>query len=270
VRVLSRLEWVAETLRVTLHDLATGAPQWLRALAPVEWDERSGKRIEDSRRPRAKGARDAYAQAVGADGFRVLDAVDAPAALAAVRTLASLTTLRRIWQRHYTRTEPPRSATRQRPGPRVRFKTNRAWPRAAEGIESPYDTEARYRHKRDTQWTGYMVHLRATCEPTAPPLITHVHTTAATVHETPCPAPIHQALLEKELPPSEHLGDAASIDTELLVESQEHHGTTLRGPTRPIQGWQAQVAGGYTIDQFEVDWAQQRGRCPQGQWSAAW
>ena len=63
---------------------------------------------------------------------------------------------------------------------------------------------------------------------------------------------------------------AAYIDAELLVESQEQHGITLRGPTRPIQGWQAQVAGGYTIDQFEVDWAQQRGRCPQGQWSAAW
>jgi transposase len=270
VRVLSRLELVAETLRATLNDLATVAPQWLQALAPVEWYERYGKRIEDSRLPRAKGARDAYAQAVGEDGFRVLDAVDAPEVPEAVRTLASITTLRRVWQRHYTRTESPRSATRKRPGPRVRFKTNRALPRAAEGIESPYDTEARYRHKRDTQWTGYMVHLSETCEPTAPHLITHVHTTAATVHEAQCTAPIHQALLEKELPPSEHLVDAAYIDAALLVESQEQHGITLRGPTRPIQGWQAQVEGGYTIDQFEVDWAQQRVRCPQGKWSAAW
>ena len=30
------------------------------------------------------------------------------------------------------------------------------------------------------------------------------------------------------------------------------------------------MEGGYTIDQFEVDWAQQRVRCPQGKWSAAW
>ena len=28
--------------------------------------------------------------------------------------------------------------------------------------------------------------------------------------------------------------------------------------------------GGYTIEQFEVDWAQQRVRCPQGKWSVAW
>ena len=48
----------------------------------------------------------------------------------------------------------------------VRFKTNRELPKASEGIESPYDTEARYRHKRDTQWTGYMIHVSETCEPT--------------------------------------------------------------------------------------------------------
>ena len=116
----------------------------------------------------------------------------------------------------------------------------------------------------------YGVHVSETCEPTAPHLITHVHTTAATVHKAQCTAPIHRALLEKELPPSEHVVDAAYIAAELLVESQEQHGITLRGPTRPIQGWQAQVEGGYTIDQFEVDWAQQRVRCPQGKWSAAW
>ena len=44
----------------------------------------------------------------------------------------------------------------------------------------------------------------------------------------------------------------------------------MRGPTRPTQGWQAQVEGGYTIEQFEVDWAQQRVRCSQGKWSVAW
>lgn len=37
IRVLNRLESVAETLRATLNDRATEAPQWLRALAPPEW-----------------------------------------------------------------------------------------------------------------------------------------------------------------------------------------------------------------------------------------
>ena len=88
-----------------------------------------------------------------------------------------MATLRRTWQRHYERTARAPAARGRPPAYRVRFKANRELPPAAEGIESPYDAEARYRHKRDTQWTGYMVHVSETCEPTAPHLLTHVHTT---------------------------------------------------------------------------------------------
>src|SRR5215217_7107749 len=49
IRVMNRLELVAETLRAALNDLATVAPAWLQALAPLAWDERYGKRIEDTR-----------------------------------------------------------------------------------------------------------------------------------------------------------------------------------------------------------------------------
>jgi transposase len=270
IRVLNRLELVTETLRAALNELATVAPDWLQALAPIEWYVRYGKRVEDIRLPRNQAAREAYAQTVGEDGFHLLDALERPETPEDARALPSVTTLRRTWQRHYERMESPGSTTGDHPVLRVRFKANRDLPRAAEGIESPYDTDARYRHKRDTQWTGYMVHVSETCEPTAPHLITHVHTTAATVHEAQCTAPIQQALVAKALPPSEHLVDAAYIDAELLVQSRGEHGITLRGPTRPSPGWQAQVDGAYTIDQFEVDWAQQRVRCPQGKWSAAW
>jgi transposase len=76
-----------------------------------------------------------------------------------------------------------------------------------------------------------------------PHLLTHVHTTAATVHEAQCTAPIQQALVEKALPLSEHLVDAAYIDAELLVQSRDEHGITLRGPTQPSPGWQAQEDG---------------------------
>ena len=119
----------------------------------------------------------------------------------------------------------------------------RAWYASEEGIESPYDADARYRHKRDTSWTGYMVHVSETCEPTAPHLLTHVHTTSASVHEAQCTTPMQQALLDKELPPREHFVDAASISAELLVHSRDEQGIILRGPTRPSQGWQRQVAG---------------------------
>jgi transposase len=270
IRVLNRLELVAETLRATLNELATVAPDWLRELAPLEWYERYSKRIEDTRLPKEETQRQAYAQLVGEDGFHVLDALEAPEAPAELRELPILETLRRTWQRHYERTPGPAAAAGTPAASRVRFKTNQELPRAAEGIESPYDPDARYRHKRDTQWTGYMVHVSETCDPAAPHLLTHVHTTLATVHEAQCTAPIQQALVDKEVPPQEHLVDAAYIDAELLVDSRDDHGIILRGPPRPSPGWQAQVEGAYTIDQFRVDWDRQVVTCPQGKCSATW
>src|SRR5262245_12240968 len=77
IRVLNRLELVAETLRAALNAVATVAPDWLQGLAPLEWYERYGKRIEDTRLPRDQADREAYAQMVGEDGFHFLDAVEA-------------------------------------------------------------------------------------------------------------------------------------------------------------------------------------------------
>src|SRR5499426_2434783 len=270
VRVLNRLELVAETLRATLNAVATVAPAWLQSMAPLAWYERYGKRIEDSRLPRDKAEREAYAQTVGEDGFAWLDALEAPGAPEQARALPLLETLRRTSQRHYERTV----ATAAAPGGgltyRVRFKPSPELPPATEGIESPYDADARYRHKRDTAWTGYMVHVSATCEPTAPHLLTHVHTTPATVHEAQCTEPIQQALIDKAVPPQEHFVDAAYISSELLVHSRDAQGITLRGPIRPSQGWQTQVEGAYRLDQFVIDWDQQQVRCPQGHMSVAW
>jgi transposase len=270
IRVLNRLELVAETLRATLNALATVAPDWLQGLAPLAWYERYGRRIEDTRLPREQAQRDAYAQTVGADGFHLLNALDTPQAPKGLRELPIIATLRQTWQRHYERTTRALASPGEPPEYAVRFKASQELPPAAEGIESPYDVEARYRHKRDTQWTGYMVHVSETCEPTAPHLLTHVHTTPATVHEAQCTEPIQQALVEKDRAPREHLVDAAYISSELLVHSRDDQGIILRGPIRPSQVWQTQIEGAYTLEQFAVDWNQQQVRCPQGHLSVAW
>jgi transposase len=270
IRVLNRLELVGETLRATLNALATVAPDWLQGIVPLEWYDRYSRRIEDTRLPKDKAAREAYAQTVGEDGFWLLDALEASEVPEAVQTLEMTEILRRTWQRHYDRTEDAPSTEGTAPVRHVRFKSNRELPPAAEGIESPYEVDARYRHKRDTQWSGYMVHVSETCEPDTPHLITHVETTRASVHEAMCTDDIHEALVEKELAPEDHLVDAAYISAELLVQSRADHGITLRGPARPPQGWQTQIEGGYTLDQFTIDWEQQTVRCPQGQVSTKW
>ena len=115
-----------------------------------------------------------------------------------------------------------------------------------------------------------MVHVSETCEPTAPHLLTQVHTTTAAVYEAQCTAPIHQALREKDLAPREHFVDGAYISAALLTTSRDDYDITLRGPTRPIQGWQAHTDGAYDLSQFTVDWEQRQACCPQGKVSTVW
>jgi transposase len=270
IRVLNRLELVGETLRAALNELAHVAPNWLQSVAPLEWYERYSRRIEDSRLPRETTKREAYAQSVGEDGFALLDALDDEQVSEALRELPSIDILRRTWHRHYERPDgetAPQGRNVDRP---VRFKSNRELPKASEGIESPYDAQARYRDKRDTQWTGYMTHVSETCEPTEPSLLTHVHTTAATVHEALCTAAIHQGLSEKGLLPTTHLVDAAYVSAELIVNSRNTHGVELKGPTRQNASWQSQIENGYTADQFIVDWDRKVAYCPQGQCATSW
>jgi transposase len=265
MRVLNRLELLGETLRAALNELAAVAPDWLRAAAPRAWYERYARRVEDGRLPRAAAEREAYARAVGVDGFALLDRLDRPETAAELRGLRKVAILRQVWARHFVREDgaPPGGSVR------LRAKEDPP-PPEAEPVESPYDTEARFRTRSGTSWTGYVVHLSESCEDDGAHLITHAMTTIATVHEARCTAVIHRALLAKGLIPAEHLVDAAYVDAELLVGSRGELGIDLVGPPRPNPSWQGKVEGGHTLDRFEVDWERERVRCPQGKLSSAW
>jgi transposase len=265
IRVLNRLELLGEALRAALDELATVAPDWLRGVAPRAWYERYARRVEDGRLPRAAAEREAYARAVGEDGFALLDRLDEPAAPAGLGRLPAAEVLRRVWTRHFVRKDgaPPGG------GVRLRAKDEPP-PPATEPVESPYDPEARFRTRSGTSWVGYVVHLSEACEDDGAHLITHALTTVATVHEARCTEAIHRALLDKGLVPGEHLVDAAYVDAELLVRGREELGIDLVGPPRPNPSWQGKVEGGYTLDRFEVDWDARRVRCPQGKLSSAW
>ncbi len=264
IRVLNRLELVGETMRAALNDLATIAPDWLRSVAPLEWYLRYSRRIEDNRLPESQEQRQAYGQMVGEDGFQLLDLLQEPDAPPQADQLSGVAALRRVLVRHYERQENGSA------GYQIRFKANRELARASEGIESPYDQEARFRSRHEITWTGYQVHLSETCDADEVHLITHVETTQATVHESQRTETIHQALVDKELPPQQHLVDAAYIDAEVLISSQEQYGIDLVGPGRADVSWQARVEGAYDRYRFEIDWDRKRVRCPQGKESSLW
>lgn len=265
IRTLNRLELVAETLRAALNVLATEAPAWLQGVAPQEWYQRYGRRIEDDRLPEKAAERDAYARMVGADGFyllALLESVDAPVGL---KELPAVQTLRQVWQRHFQRKVNEESGLTE-----VQLTPKQELPPASTAIESPYDTDARFRSRYAYSWTGYMVHFSESCDDETPHLITHVHTSEATRHEVLCTAIIQQELVAKALAPAQQLVDSAYVDAKLLVQSQTQHGITLVGPTRGNPTWQAKTAGGYTPEQFVIDWEQEQVTCPQGKVAPYW
>src|SRR3954464_15742304 len=103
IRVLNRLELLGETLRAALNELATAAPDWLRAAAPEAWYKRYAHRVEDGRLPQATAEREAYARAVVEDGFALLDPLDEPATPEGLRSLPAVEVLRHVWARHFVR-----------------------------------------------------------------------------------------------------------------------------------------------------------------------
>jgi transposase len=205
---LNRIELLAETLRAALNAIATVDPAWLRDLAPPEWHARYDHRIEAGRLPETGPKREAYVLQVGADGYRLLDALDGANAPLSSAALPAVAVLRRVWARHFARrngTDGQADSVHLR-GVRGRGPGDR--------VESPYDIDARFRAKSGTDWTGYMVHLTETCDPGLPRLIVHTDTTPANVHEAVRIGAIHGALSGADLPPSEHLVDAAYVSAE--------------------------------------------------------
>lgn len=137
-------------------------------------------------------------------------------------------------------------------------------------IMSPYDVDARNRTKRDTNWTGYTVHLTETCDQDKPDLITHVETTPATTGDVEMTSMIHQALADQDLLPSEHIVDTAYVDAQHLLSSRTELNIDLLGSVPPDTSWQSQAAQGFGLSCFVIDWEQQQVTCPMGCTSQSW
>jgi len=138
VQVLNRLEFVGEALRHALNALATVAPAWLRAQAPVAWFDRYGQRFAEYRLPDALAARTDLAEQIGADGRWLLAVVYAAEAPVWLRDVPAVETLRRAWVQQFYAGEP------------ARWRDAKDLPPAALLISTPYDPEARYSAKRST------------------------------------------------------------------------------------------------------------------------
>ena len=198
VRTLNRLERVGETMRAALNEVATVAPEWLQAMAPTAWYERSGRPVESYRLPKTETARQDLAATIGTDGQQLLNAVDA-AQQPELALLPAVQVLRQVWATQYIAEDG-----------RMRLGSAAELPPSAGQVCSPYDPEAHYSNKRDVTWTGYKIQVTETCDPACdgPHVITNVETTPATTPDDNMVAVVHASLEKRGLLPGEHLVDA--------------------------------------------------------------
>jgi transposase len=143
-------------------------------------------------------------------------------------------------------------------------------PPAAVLIRTPYDGDARYSKKRDTEWTGYKVHLTETCDDDLPNLLTDVTTTAAPTADYDVLPSIQDQLAQRQVTPSEQLVDAGYVSAAHLLSSRSEHGIDLLGPVASDPSWQAAAGNGFATAQFVLDWEGKQARCPAGQLSVGW
>jgi transposase len=259
LRLLSRWERAAETMRAALNTLAVADPEWLTEHADPKWFERYARRIEDQRLPKGKEAREEYLKTVGADGLRLLGQLDAPHTPEVLKEIAEVETLRQIWEHHYEQIEGG-----------IRVLDPKEMPEAAQRIESPYEVEARYSTKRSMDWVGYKVHLTESCDEGFPHLITDVHTTAATATDVKQLAAIQEGLARSGLLPAEQLADASYVCGSNLVFSHARHKIDLIGPPYKDNTWQAKADEGFDVANFRIDWDNKTVSCPQERKSIRW
>ena len=259
VRHLNRLETIGETMRATLNTLAVVAPDWVQQITPAAWYDRYESRIAEWGLPRQKKEREVWVQTVGQDGLYLLEQLYKAETPLWLREVPTVQRLRQVWLHQFCHLDGV-----------LQFRKAADLPPAAIRFESPYDPEAHYSKKRETEWTGYKVHLTESCDADQPHLITHVATTIAPQSDANMTESIHEALAVKDCLPDTHLVDAGYVDAEQIVMSQKQHAVQLFGPVRPDVSWQAKAQAGYAQQDFQIDWAAEKVTCPQGVASDRW
>jgi transposase len=220
IQTRNRLECVGETRRHALNVLATAALDWLESWVPVVWFDRYSRRFADYRLPPERPAHSALAEQIGTDGHHLLSTLYDPAIPAWLRELAAVETLRQVWLQQFYATPEGRP---------MRWRSAEDLPPAPLLISSPYDPAARYGKKRETEWTGYKVHVTKTCDDDTPHLSADVTTTPAMTSDFAVLPTIQAHLATRQLTPGEQLVDVGYVTSDHLRTSRTEYGIDLIG-----------------------------------------
>ena len=242
---------MGESLRATLNELATVAPDWVLGVVSPDWFDRYVHRFELQRFPKGEEATNLQGRSEKIAGI----------------------CFRRGW-----RPGPPKRAnmpqsgaltagvdpTFERVDGLVRWRDGPAV-ESAERVLSPYETDARASRKRETEWVGSRSSdrdLRGRREGASD---LQAEITAATRQDVEQTMPLLDDLQARDLVPEVRLVDSSYVSGEVLGSCV---GGRTGGAAQTGGRWQRET--GYGLSALQVDWEQQQVRCPQGTSSQNW
>jgi hypothetical protein len=104
VCTLSSLEELAQAMCLALEALAAGCPKWLGAIAQPHWYERYGDPSKHFKPAAEPSDMEAFALAIGADGFYLLKAISESGA-PELEHLLEVSALKQVWLEQYEQVE---------------------------------------------------------------------------------------------------------------------------------------------------------------------
>ena len=297
VAALHRLELAGESVRAAVEALTAAHPDWVaQRICVSDWARRYGTPMTSWRPPASKAKQDELAIGYARDGYALLEAACDDSSPAWLAEVPAVDVLRRVLLQNYTRVigADGREVIRRR----EKEPDGDGLPPGHARIASPYDTDARWGAKRGELWLGYKLHVTETCDDpppcncpaaapvsaarpdrghgngcaslTAPNLITHAATTAATTADNQMTRLIDDSLARQGLAPGRHYADSGYLSAALMVSEHARHGIALIGPLLADTSAQARAQNGYARTDFTIDYDTRTVTCPQGKTSASW
>jgi len=103
VHTLNRLSQMVRAMRLALDELAIYYPDWLKKTVLPHWFQRYARSGTDGKAPDTPKKREAFALAVGQDGFFLLDALGMDGAPPEASNLPEVEYFRHVWSRQFER-----------------------------------------------------------------------------------------------------------------------------------------------------------------------
>jgi transposase len=250
IHLLTRIELVAETLRLAIRAVVLSDPPWATSTLPPAWEELYGQRMVAERLSEAERTR--LSTETGRDGQWLLDRLADPSTPAALASLPEVATLRTVWAQQYELREQ-----------QLVLRDLRGYDGTAQ-IQSPHDPQAGWSKKGSQAWVGDKLQVTETDDDELPHLITDIAITSSVEGDTTALAEIASRQAVRDVLPSQRYVDQAYVSGGTLSASAGR-GEDLIGPaptTDPSP--QARMADGLTQDHFLLDLEARVASCPAG------